>query len=214
MIEFRNLFLLFMIYSVIGWIVEGINICLYTKKIVNRGFLIGPYCPIYGFAAVIMTSIFHDAQDDLFGIFAKTMIVCSLLEYVTSYIMEKLFRKRWWDYSHYKYNLNGRICLKNSILFGISGCFLVKASNPFFKSLIDSIPNNIANIVSIILAIILIVDLILSLRIINKLKNIKFDSKDSTNDIRNKTKEDLNYITKRLINAFPQLNESKLRKKS
>lgn len=216
MIELRNLFLLFMIYSIIGWIVEIIDIYFYTKKIANRGFLIGPYCPIYGVGAIIMTFIFNNANDDLFGIFAKAMIVCGILEYLTSYIMEKMFKKRWWDYSHRKYNLNGRVCLENIVLFGLSGCILVKFTNPFFIHLITIIPDYIANIISIILAIIFISDLVISVKIVSKLKNVKFKSIDSTNEIKEKMYENLNlnYITKRLINAFPQLNESKLRKKS
>ena len=97
MIEFRNLFLLFITYSIIGWIIEIIHIYLHTKKMANRGFLIGPYCPIYGIGTVIMTYIFNNSSDDLFGIFAKSMIICALLEYTTSYILEKIFNKRWWD---------------------------------------------------------------------------------------------------------------------
>ena len=155
MIEFRNLFLLFMIYSIIGWIVEIVHSYFYTKKIANRGFLIGPYCPIYGLGTVFMTAISATTSNDLFGIFAKSMIVCALLEYTTSYIMEKMFKKRWWDYSNRKYNLNGRICLENLVLFGISGCILVKFTNPFFTGIIDNLPEIIANITSIIMALIL-----------------------------------------------------------
>ncbi len=214
MIEFRNIFLLFLTYSIIGWLIEIINIYFYTKKIANRGFLIGPYCPIYGVGAIILTFIFNYANDDLFGIFAKTMIVCALLEYTTSYIMEKMFNKRWWDYTNRKYNLNGRVCLENLVLFGIAGCFLVKFTNPFFKNLITLLPDSIANIISIASAIIFICDIIVSFKFVNKLKDIKFNSKDSTNEIKDKMYDNLNYITKRMITAFPQLKESKLRKKS
>ena len=214
MIEFRNIFLLFLIYSIIGWLIEIIHIYHYTKKIANRGFLIGPYCPIYGVGAIILTFIFNHASDDLFGIFAKAMIVCALLEYTTSYIMEKLFNKRWWDYSNRKYNLNGRVCLENLVLFGIAGCLLVKITNPILNDFIMFLPDYIANAVSIISAIIFISDIITSFKIVNKLKTVKFNSKDSTDELKDKMYENLNYITKRMIMAFPQLKESKLRKKS
>lgn len=214
MIEFRNLFLLFMIYSIIGWIVEIIHSYFYTKKIANRGFLIGPYCPIYGLGTVFMTAISTTTSNDLFGIFAKSMIVCALLEYTTSYAMEKLFKKRWWDYSNRKYNLNGRICLENLVLFGIAGCILIKFTNPFFINIIDNIPGLIANIISITIGIIFVGDIITSYIIVNKFKNVKFSEKDSTIELKDKMYEDLNYITKRLVKAFPQLKESKLRKKS
>ena len=216
MIELRNAFLLFMIYSVIGWIIEVVDIYFYTKKWANRGFLIGPCCPIYGVGTLIMTFIFNNANDDLFGIFAKSMIICAVLEYTTSYVMEKIFKKRWWDYSHRQYNLNGRICLENIFLFGIAGCLLVKYTNPFFTSIVSSIPSLIANVTSIFLAIVFITDVIISFNIISKFKNIKFNSKDSTDEINQKIREvlTLNYITTRLVRAFPQLDESKLRKKS
>ena len=143
MIEFRNLFLLFMFYSIIGWIIEVINFYVTDKKMINRGFLIGTYCPIYGVATVFMTCTLGKPNSDVFGIFAKSLIICSLIEYVTSYIMEKIFRKRWWDYSQKKYNLNGRICLSNMFLFGVAGCIMIYITNPFFYDII----NNTSNII-------------------------------------------------------------------
>ena len=106
MIELRNTFLLFIIYSIIGWVIEIIHAYPYTKKITNRGFLIGPLCPIYGIGTLVLTYIFNNSNDDLFGIFAKSMIICAVLEYLTSYLMEKIFKKRCWDYSNRIYNLS------------------------------------------------------------------------------------------------------------
>ena len=91
--ELRNMFILFMIYSLIGWIIEIIDIYVLEKKVVNRGFLIGPYCPIYGVGALLMTWILEGTAD-LFGLFVKAMVICAILEYLTSYLMEKLFKIR------------------------------------------------------------------------------------------------------------------------
>ena len=132
-----NYFLLFIIYSFLGWIMEVICIYGEFKKFVNRGFLI---------------LIGHDTSDFL-GVFLKSILICSVLEYLTSYFMEKLFKARWWDYSKRRFNINGRICLETMIPFGILGTLIVYVVNPFFLSLITSIPK----IVRIILAIILFV---------------------------------------------------------
>ena len=104
----------------------------------------------------------------------------------------------------------------NTFLFGIAGCLLVRFTNPFFINIILGIPDFLASILSIIILIIFIADIIISFRIIIKFRHIKFNSKDSTEDINQKVKEviNLNYISVRLVRAFPGLNESKLRKKS
>ena len=90
--DLRILFMIFMTYSFIGWIIEIISVGILQKKIINRGFLIGPYCPIYGVGAVIMTLLIDVNTNDLFGIFVKSMVICAVLEYITSYLMEKLFK--------------------------------------------------------------------------------------------------------------------------
>ena len=105
----RFYFLLFISYSVIGWIMETILKTIEYKKFVNRGFLIGPYCPIYGCGALLMTFLLQGYAEDPIVLFVFNIIICSILEYSTSYIMEKIFKARWWDYSYTKYNINGRI---------------------------------------------------------------------------------------------------------
>ena len=130
-------FLLFLFYSFLGWILEMVVCSIADKKVVNRGFLIGPYCPIYGSGCLLIISLLHKYQDDPFTLFIMAVIVCSLLEYFTSYIMEKLFKARWWDYSDRRFNINGRICLDNLVLFGVLGLLIFYVANPFFGGLID-----------------------------------------------------------------------------
>ena len=215
MIEFRNLFLFFMFYSVIGWIIEEISVYLTTRKVVNRGFLIGTYCPIYGISTVFMTLILSSGKDDLFGIFAKSLIICTLIEYLTSYLMEKVFKKRWWDYSQKKYNLNGRVCLDNMVLFGCAGCFMVYILNPIFYNIIGSIPSIVLSIFASILGLIFITDLIISYNTISKLKNVRLSNKDVTVEIRRlvKRKVNFNYFVRRLMKAFPKVEDIDLKKK-
>ena len=199
--------MLFITYSFIGWIIEIVNEIIVNKKLINRGFLIGPYCPIYGFGSIIMIYCISNTSDVL-GTFLKIIVICALLEYITSYIMEKLFKTRWWDYSYSKFNLNGRICLETMILFGIGGCILLYIINPFIVEIYSSIPNILLYILSIILFIILITDVILSFNIINSFKNTVILKKDSTEEISKKVR---NNLKNRLIKAFPDIE--KLKKK-
>lgn len=135
------------------------------------------------------------------------------MEYATSYIMEKLFHARWWDYSDSKYNINGRICAETLIPFGILGMVLIYLVNPFIFDNIAKVPENIVNIIAIALAVLLTVDVIISLKVISNVRSIttKFDKenpKDNTDEISQKVKEFLrgkSVLNRRLVNAFPKL---------
>lgn len=120
------------------------------KKFVNRGFLIGPYCPIYGYGAISMTLLLKGYANDPIVLFVMAIVICSILEYTTSFVMEKLFKIRWWDYSNRKFNINGRICLETMIPFGILGCLMIYFVNPFMFAIIDMIPSNLINIIVVI----------------------------------------------------------------
>lgn len=205
--KFVLYFMLFITYSFIGWIIEIINELIFNKKIVNRGFLIGPYCPIYGCGSLIMILFLND-KSDLLGTFLKIIVICALLEYLTSYLMEKLFKTRWWDYSDKKFNINGRICLETMILFGIGGCLLLYIINPFLFNLYNLLPNLLLYILGITLFIIFITDGIISFNIINNFKNTVILKKDSTEEISKKVKQ---ILKNRLIDAFPNIET--LRKK-
>ena len=209
MVELRNMFILFMIYSLIGWIIEIIDIYVLEKKVVNRGFLIGPYCPIYGVGALLMTWILEGTAD-LFGLFVKAMVICTILEYLTSYLMEKLFKIRWWDYTQNKFNINGRICLETMLLFGLGGCIMIKYTNPFFAGIIANCNPIVLNIISIVLACFFIADMVLSFNIVNKIKKSTLNIRgDATEEIKEKVKKVLmnSYFANRLMKAFPNVKK-------
>lgn len=130
-IDLKVYFLLFIIYAVIGWCMEVVCKLIQYKKFVDRGFLIGPYCPIYGVGALLITFFLNKYVQDPVVLFVMAVVVCGILEYLTSYFMEKIYHARWWDYSSKKFNINGRICLSNLIAFGILGMFIMYISNPF-----------------------------------------------------------------------------------
>jgi len=208
-------FLLFLIYSILGWIIELIGCTIAAKKLVlNRGFLIGPYCPIYGTAAIIMEVFLTPFLKRPIILFIMATVVATILEYVTSYIMEKLFNARWWDYSNKKFNLNGRVCLENAILFGILGIAVMYFVNPFIKGLLTNMEDISLIILASILLVLFIFDLIISIVIIFQIsKNTKLILlKDSTEEISKQVKMFISKNTrfkKRLLNAFPKAYNSK-----
>lgn len=206
MYQLQVVFLVFIIYSIIGWVLEIISCYRIDHRIINRGFLIGPYCPIYGVGAIIMTILIRPSND-IFAIFLKAMAICSILEYITSYLMEKMFKTRWWDYSKKPFNINGRICLETMVLFGLGGVAIIAWSNPIIYGVIYSL-NHIALLVIFIVSFIIFTsDLIISYNIIKNFKKLPKDiRKDSTEEITNMVRKELKkkgYFSKRLVYSFP-----------
>lgn len=202
-------FSLFIIYSFLGWCIEVIACSYAKKKFVNRGFLIGPYCPIYGVSALIMVLLLNKYKEDISVLFWMSFIVCSIIEYITSFIMEKLFNARWWDYSNKLFNVNGRICLKNGIYFGALGVLLVRYINNFLVYDLNLLDYNILYILNLILFICFSIDLFVSFNVICKIKKTTdVIKKDYTEEITEKVKEIVSkgsFLSRRLINAFPTL---------
>lgn len=209
MYYFIYYFALFMVYSFCGWIIETIYVGISERKIVNRGFLLGPYLPIYGVAGTLMTFILGFYIDYPLFLFLNSIIIGSIVEYFTGYAMEKIFKAKWWDYSNIPLNLNGRICLQNSILFGILGTILVYYINPFLHSGFNQIPNSILYFISGLLLSLFIIDTIISCNIIRQLKlTASALKKDYTDEMSHKVRESLankNWSFKRVLNAFPNL---------
>ncbi len=204
-------FMLFIIYAVAGWICEVILQLVQKHKLADRGFLIGPYCPIYGCGAVLITGCLTPFNEHPIGLFILAMVLCGSLEYATSFIMEKAFNARWWDYSNMRFNINGRICLETLVPFGIAGLLIIYVFNPFLLSILQGIQENTLNIISIVIAIIFAVDVIVSSKIIYNFKRTNKEvsqskSKDSTEEISEKVREILrnkSFLNRRLIDAFP-----------
>lgn len=208
MFDLKVLFLLFIIYSVTGWIIEVIATYPDTKCFVNRGFLIGPYCPIYGNCAIAMILLLHNVTNPIL-LFILSIIICSVGEYVTSYVMEKLFHARWWDYTKNKFNINGRICLTNSLAFGVLGFLLIKFVNPFVVGLITKLSPTMMNILFYTILTLFLIDNVISFKVIFKIKNmsVKYVHLDNTKEITEKVKKILsdNVLAKRVFKAFPNI---------
>lgn len=207
--QFCYYFFLFWICSFAGWCVETVACSFVQKKIVwNRGFLIGPYCPIYGWGAMFFLFFLKRYYEDPVTLFLWAILGASIIEYVTSYVMEKLFNARWWDYSTEKYNVNGRICLKNAIYFGLMGMCFIYVIDPLLEGFLGGISRLILEIIASILFVIFVVDTIISFHVISRLKiNTKL-LQDSSEMISEQVKKELTKeraLKKRLLNAFPDM---------
>ncbi|MBE6158077.1 MAG: hypothetical protein E7160_04745 [Firmicutes bacterium] len=213
--SFLFVFLLFIIYSVIGYLVEIISCTIYFKKLsLSRGYLIGPYIPIYGEGAILISILLNKYKDDILVLFIMGMLICSVLEYFTSLIMEKLFKLRWWDYSTMPFNINGRICLEYGVLFGFGGVLIVNYVNPFLVNFLSSLPKSYVYVIGTVVLIPFLVDLIESTYIIFHLKvNInKYTNQDATMTIKReviKSFKKHRTFTNRLLKAFPDVREVK-----
>ena len=200
-------FILFMMYSFLGWIVETFEIFITKGKIVNRGFFIGPYCPIYGVGLILITSLLKNYTDSIIVLFILSIFICMTLEYLTSYVMEKWFHARWWDYSDTKFNLNGRICLETTIPFGLGGVFIMYIVHPFLTGLLNNLSSKTIIILGTILFLIFLIDAIVSFFVISKINKIDTSKyKDDTEEVNKKIKEYLKKtspLMKRLLESFP-----------
>lgn len=209
--------LLFTIYSIMGWLMEVVLGFIQHHKFVNRGFLIGPYCPIYGFGGVAITLLLGNFMQTmekvslLDSIWISTIVImciCGTLEYVTSYLMEKLFHARWWDYHRFKLNINGRICLETLLPFTIIGQIILRYGNPVFLGLIGNINQPWLHIITIIIICIFATDASVSYNIIHSFKKISNEAKDNTEEITKKVKEIISktWRGRRLVSAFPNVD--------
>ena len=131
----------FFIYCFFGWCFESSYVSLCERKPVNRGFLNGPYCPIYGCGVVIVVAVLTPIKESLFILFLGSMLLTTVLEFLTGFILEKVFHNKWWDYSDKPFNIMGYVCLKFSILWGLACTFIMKVLHPSIYKFITIIPH-------------------------------------------------------------------------
>ena len=170
--------LYFFIYSFLGWVCESIYCSCLQKKIVNRGFLNGPICPVYGVGALIVILGLWSYRDNMIAVFVLGFILTSVLEYITATVLEKLFHAKWWDYSNYKFNIDGKVCLLNSTMFGFLSLFVIEILHPFVIDVLSRM-NGVLLYVFLVLAMIaMIADLIVTTKALNTL-TVKVDIFDN-----------------------------------
>ena len=164
-LPFRIVFLIFIIFSFVGWCSEVLYVGIFFEhKFVNRGFLHGPICPIYGFGGLSILLLPQSLYSTWDLLFCASMLLGTIVEYISSWILEKLFHTRWWDYSHYKFNIRGRVCLLNSVLFGALGLVIIHFVQPFVMKFLSLFSDFVLNLSADVIASALTVDLLITVR--------------------------------------------------
>lgn len=166
---FLRIYLCFFIYAFLGWCTEVIYAALTVGKFVNRGFLNGPLCPIYGFGVIAVVNFLMPVKDNLFLLFIGSIFITSALELLTGFILEKMFHHKWWDYSDKPFNIGGYICPLFSLMWGIACLIVVDQIHPMISELVYLIPTTAAVVFLVTMSIILLIDLIATVNTIFKL---------------------------------------------
>lgn len=157
----------FIIYSFLGWVYESLYYSVQFKKRVNTGFLHTCFCPLYGFVCLLNILLFDGIQSNI-KIFMLSMSVVSVMEYAVSWMLEKKFNKRWWDYSELPFNINGRISFFSSLAFGILSLVQIKVLHPFIKGIVLAFDERVLRIVSVAVLSIIMIDFV---RTVTELKS-------------------------------------------
>ena len=156
---------LFFCYSFLGWVLETVSSAIRQKRFVNRGLINGPFCVLYGTAAVIMTVVLGELHG--FWLFVGCLILSTLLEWTAGHLIEKMYHETWWDYSGVRWNLDGYICLSMSLLWGVLGFAALNWGNTLLLALFQMLPALAGKVLNIILLLILGVDVLATLMILS-----------------------------------------------
>lgn len=156
-------FLCLIFYSFLGWIYESILCSIKEKKLINRGFLVGPIIPVYGVGGILSIALFQHRIDNIFILFITGVLLTGAVEYSTGYLLETIFHMKWWDYSNHRFNLQGRVCLQSVSVFGAMAAVIVKYIHPLVTKGIDSISYNVLIVLAACIFAILILDIFVTL---------------------------------------------------
>ena len=205
-----NLIILFFSFSVLGWMIEVSLKFIDFGRFINRGFFIGPYCPIYGLGSILIilvTQNFREHSPAL--VFLISLLVCGLVEYLVSYFLEVRYHARWWDYSNRPMNLNGRIWIGNLVLFGLGGLAIDRVFEPWIMDGLALMPLVWKQGLALAIVLVMLVDLILSYFVMKLVKvNVEGSKADNTQAIRQEMKvlvTNKNILYRRFINAYPDV---------
>ncbi len=207
------IFLLFLSYSFIGWVGEVIYCSIPAKKFINRGFLYGPICPVYGFGGLLVMSLLKSYSDTWIQLFLLAMFVTSILEYLTSWVMEKLFHTKWWDYSDMKFQIRGRVCLLNSLIFGTMATLASHYVHPALFGFIKSIDARYANMLALGLAVVLVTDMVFTLQTLISFNKQIARFYDFIGSVKTKFREE-EWLTSNNINSMIASVKEKLQLES
>ncbi len=209
----------FAAYSILGWCYEVVLEFVARQKLVNRGFLMGPYCPIYGVAAFLVLLLFRDSSINPIALFLASAAICTAVEYFTSYWMERLFHARWWDYSKKHFQINGRICLEGFLAFGAMSVILVYWVKPALTSLFSYLPELWSIIIAAVFtgwfAFDVVRSILSALHLSQKLKRLQKNWEENISKFQKRVTSGKKILAEksfgegRLIKAFPTFSSQK-----
>ena len=207
-----DIILLFFIYSFAGWCMEVILKYRQYHRFINRGFLTGPVCPIYGCGAVLITVVIGNltsVESGLVMTFSLSFVICGVVEYLTSLILEKIFHARWWDYSQKPMNLHGRVWIGNLLLFGLGGVAIMYILNPAIYRFLYLFTLRTREVAASILVVIIAVDFVISYFVLKLVKvGVEGSEADNTEEISREVRQLLtnrSYFYKRFSEAYPEV---------
>jgi uncharacterized membrane protein len=207
-----NIVLQFFIFGFAGWCMEVILKYRQYHRFINRGFLTGPILPIYGFGVILITLVvgrLTSVESGVMTTFAISLVICGLVEYLTSFVLEKIFHARWWDYSQKPMNLHGRVWIGNLVLFGLAGVAIIHIVNPVLFPALDRIPLNTRKVTAVVLLAIFAADLVISCFVLKLVKaGIDSSEADNTEEISKEVRQLLtnrSYFYSRFADAYPEV---------
>jgi uncharacterized membrane protein len=207
-----NLILLFFAYAFLGWCIEVTLKYFQFHRFINRGFLTGPWLPIYGSGAVLITAVIKGLAPLEFSVgttFAVSFLLCGFLEYMTSYVLEKRFHARWWDYSSKPMNLHGRVWIGNLVLFGLGGVVIVDLINPLLLRLSEHMSFPLREIMAFSLSAVFIADYVMSHFVLKLVKSgVESSDADETEAISKEVRlllSNRSVFYRRFADAYPEV---------
>ena len=207
-----NLVLLFFAYAFLGWCIEVTLKYFQFHRFINRGFLTGPWLPIYGSGAALITVVIKGLAPLEFSVgttFIVSFLLCGFLEYMTSYVLEKRFHARWWDYSQKPMNLQGRVWIGNLILFGLGGVAIVDLINPLLLRLSEHMSFPLREIMAFSLSAVFIADYVMSHFVLKLVKSgVESSDADETEAISKEVRlllSNRSVFYRRFADAYPEV---------
>lgn len=207
----------FYLYAFLGWAAEAVYAAIKEKRFLNRGFLNGPFCPVYGLGAVIMQAL-YSGEDSIIFLFISCCVSGALLEFFTGLILEKLFHRRWWSYSRYRFQLNGYVSLRFTILWGVGGVVALRLLNPVVFLVLADIPRFAGKVILLIITAALLLDMLTVTGVIVSQKKKKSAVTELTETMQKLTTRMGKWIAhrtlRRMEGAFPGMEEKEQQQKS
>ena len=207
-----NLILLFFAYAFLGWCIEVTLKYFQFHRFINRGFLTGPWLPIYGSGAALITVVIKGLAPLEFSVgttFIVSFLLCGFLEYMTSYVLEKRFHARWWDYSSKPMNLHGRVWIGNLVLFGLGGVVIVDLINPLLLRLSEHMSFPLREIIALSLSVVFVADYVMSHFVLKLVKtSVELSEADDTEAISKEVRlllSDRSVFHRRFADAYPEV---------